>query len=312
VTGIIMETLVTRTLELTVDGRDRKCPVYVPGALNAAQPVPLLLVFHGAEGTGASMIKKFRALADRNGFLIAAPDGIGGRWNALQPDEIAATGNADEPAFAAAILNALEKEYSVDSSRIYASGFSNGGALCQVLASRPESRLAAIACVGATLPAVLQNQIVSAPSVSVLLLTGSDDEFFGAGGSKLGPFLSVNETARLWAEHNKCSLEHFTIQMPQPTPASGHPSEGGELLKSPPSEGCRNGGVGFPAFHTTALQPLNSLTAPARWINEKTGVEVQSRWIEGGKHSWRLSADLDTSLTIWQFLSAHSRYTQNS
>jgi UDP-N-acetyl-D-galactosamine dehydrogenase len=54
-------------------------------------------------------------------------------------------------------------------------------------------------------------------------------------------------------------LENFTIQMPQPTPASGHPSEGGELLKSPPSEGCRNGGVGFPASHTTALQPVNAV-----------------------------------------------------
>lgn len=252
-----MENISIRTLELTVDGRDRKCPVCVPAALNAARP--LLLVFHGAEGTGASMIKKFRALADRECFLLAAPDGLGGRWNARQPDEIEATGNADEPAFVDAILNALEKKYSVDCSRIYACGFSNGGALCQVLAIRPESRLAAIACVGATLPAALQNQIVSAPPVSVLLLTGSDDEFFGHGGSKIGPFLSVDETAGLWAEHNACSQ-----------------------------------------------------TEPARWINEKTGVEVQSRRIEGGKHSWRLSADLDTSLTIWEFLRAHSRYAQNS
>ena len=254
-----MENLVTRTLELTVDGRDRKCPVYVPATVTDRHPAPLLLVFHGAEGTGASMIKKFRALADRDGFLIAAPDGLGGRWNARQPDEIEATGDADEPAFIDAILNTLSKEYSVDSRHIYASGFSNGGALCQVLAIRPESQLAAIACVGATLPAVLQNQIVSAPPVSVLLLAGTKDEFFGAGGSKLGPFLSVDETARLWAVQNGCSR-----------------------------------------------------TEPVRWINDKTGVEVQSRQIEGGKHSWRLSADLDTSLTIWGFLSAHSRYTENS
>ncbi len=254
-----MENLVTRTLELTIDGRERKCPVYVPAALNAAHPAPLLLAFHGAEGTGVSMIKKFRTLADREGFLLAAPDGLGGRWNAGQPDEIEATGNADEPAFVDAILNALGKEYSVDSSRIYACGFSNGGALCQVLAICPESRLAAIACIGATLPAVLRNQIASAPPVSVLLLTGSNDQFFGSGGSKIGPFLSVDETVRLWAEHNGCSQ-----------------------------------------------------TGSTRWMNEKTGVEVQSRWIEGGKHSWRLSADLDTSLTIWEFLSVHSRYAQNS
>lgn len=245
-----MEHLITRTLELTVDGRDRRCPVYVPAALKAGTPVPLLLVFHGAEGTGASMMKKFRALADRDGFLLAAPDGLGGRWNALQPDEIEATGNADEPAFVDAILNALSKEYSVDSSRIYAAGFSNGGALCHRLAARPNSPLAAIACVGATFPVVLQNRIASAPPVSVLLLTGSRDEFFSTGGSKIGPFLSVEETVRLWQEHNR-----------------------------------RSG---------------------------KTGTAVQSVWIEGGRHSWRLSADLDTSLTIWEFLRTHTKSAKNS
>ena len=52
------------------------------------------------------------------------------------------------------------------------------------------------------------------------------------------------------------TLENLPIQIPQPTPASGHPSRGGELLKSPPAEGCRDGGVGFLA---TAAQSLNAL-----------------------------------------------------
>jgi len=42
--------------------------------------------------------------------------------------------------------------------------------------------------------------------------------------------------------------EQIASQAPQPTPACGHPSEGGELLNSPPSEGCRNGGVGSSIF----------------------------------------------------------------
>ncbi len=39
---------------------------------------------------------------------------------------------------------------------------------------------------------------------------------------------------------------------PQPTPAFGHPSEGGELSESPPLEGCRNGGEGR---FTCTVQP---------------------------------------------------------
>ena len=42
---------------------------------------------------------------------------------------------------------------------------------------------------------------------------------------------------------------HFPeSQTPQPTPACGRPSEGGDLSKSPPMEGCRNGGVGHSVF----------------------------------------------------------------
>ena len=55
------------------------------------------------------------------------------------------------------------------------------------------------------------------------------------------------------------SLERLTIETPQPTPAYGHPSEGGELFKSPPWEGCRNGGVGLSIYHGTTLQSLPAL-----------------------------------------------------
>jgi len=199
-----MENIPIRTMELTIDGRGRKYAVYVPEKIDPAHPIPLLLSFHGANGTGVSMIKKFHALADRDGFLLVAPDGFGKRWNAGLPEEIEATGNADEAAFVDAILNVLNQIYSIDPCRIYACGFSNGAALCQILALRPESRIAAIACVGATLPLAAQNRFADAPPVSVLLLAGSEDNFFGPQGSKLEWFMPADETARLWAEHNGC------------------------------------------------------------------------------------------------------------
>jgi len=50
-------------------------------------------------------------------------------------------------------------------------------------------------------------------------------------------------------------------QTTQPTSACGHPSKGGELLKSPPPEGCRNGGAGHCVF---TVQPrYGSSGAPA-------------------------------------------------
>jgi len=71
--------------------------------------------------------------------------------------------------------------------------------------------------------------------------------------------------SNIWNNDRKTGkLEYITTQTPQPTPASGHPSAGGELLESPPAEGCRNGGVGSSASHPlNALSPRMELTVNA-------------------------------------------------
>ncbi|MCK5844238.1 MAG: UDP-N-acetylmuramoyl-tripeptide--D-alanyl-D-alanine ligase, partial [Victivallales bacterium] len=70
---------------------------------------------------------------------------------------------------------------------------------------------------------------------------------------------------------HSASLERLTVETPKPTPACGHPSEGGEsgvaahlhkggdIFKSPLREGCRNGGVGLPTYRGTKHQSFNTL-----------------------------------------------------
>ncbi len=57
-------------------------------------------------------------------------------------------------------------------------------------------------------------------------------------------------------------------QTPQPTPACGHPSTGGELLKSPPLEGCRNGGVGHSVFTVQPRYGHRGAPATLKKIND--------------------------------------------
>src|SRR4051812_40586510 len=66
-----------------IGGRQRSYYLYEPRNLKAG--APLVFVFHGGggdggaarEGTGA----EFEMLADRYGFVVAYPDGIGRNWN---------------------------------------------------------------------------------------------------------------------------------------------------------------------------------------------------------------------------------------
>ena len=71
------------------DGYERTYRVHVPAGYRDGEPTPLVVVLHGAFSTSVEMEKHtgFSALADREGFAVVYPDGIGilgflQHWNA--------------------------------------------------------------------------------------------------------------------------------------------------------------------------------------------------------------------------------------
>ena len=101
-------------------------------------------------------------------------------------------------------------------------------------------------------------------------LIGRDGELIELFGSRTAPDSKKLITAI------EVALEHVTIETPQPTSAYGHPSEGGELLKSPPREECRNGGVGLSTYRETTSQSLNALA-----VQEKEGTMEKATFAAG-------------------------------
>ncbi len=192
--------------KLTSSGRERTYHLYVPPSLNGAQPAPLLFVFHGAGGNVLSDLGAYTWLADRDGFLLAGPDGSNKRWNAGVDDEIKATNDSDDVAFVRDMITTLSGEFKVDSTRIYTTGFSNGAALCHRLAAEMPDLLAAVAGAGGTMAKATEKRLKPGASIPVMLMIGADDSMFGRKGDlRGGTFLSADETARLWARHNGCS-----------------------------------------------------------------------------------------------------------
>ena len=63
----------------TADGRDRTYHLYVPPNLEPGTPVPLLVALHGGTGWGTQFEQNsgFDQLADRYGFIVVYPDGVG-------------------------------------------------------------------------------------------------------------------------------------------------------------------------------------------------------------------------------------------
>jgi len=178
---------------LEVDGRSRTFHVYRPERLS---PSPaLVFVLHASVGDGlqarASFHHAFEPIADREGFLVAYPDGYERHWNGCRAAAPYAANveNVDDVAFLAALVERFATEYGVDRSRVFATGLSNGGHMAYRLALEAPGLVAAVAPIAASLPsdANLGCEKSGAP-VAVLVVNGSGDPMNPDAGGEAALF----------------------------------------------------------------------------------------------------------------------------
>ncbi|WP_306204807.1 extracellular catalytic domain type 1 short-chain-length polyhydroxyalkanoate depolymerase [Actinoplanes sp. RD1] len=173
---------------LSVDGRERTYRLYRPAS--APAEAPLVIVLHGAVGTGRQAEEAYGwdAQADAGGFVIAYPDGVNRTWNAGPGCcGVAARDDVDDVAFITALVKAVP---GTDPARVYATGISNGAMLAYRLACDTDV-FAAIAPVAGTMIA----DCADPGPLSVLAVHGTADRTIPYGG---GPGKRSNDgTGRL-------------------------------------------------------------------------------------------------------------------
>ena len=201
------------TGKITIQGQQRTYFLHTPKSYRAGQPMPLVLAFHGYGSQGKDLARAtgFSDLADRQGFLIAYPDGLDRRWNVLD-----GMGSTDDVAFASALIEHLTQTRTVEPRRIYAAGVSNGGFLVQRLACGSSQRIAAFASVAATLPQSLQPECHPSAPVSLLMINGTADQKvpWEGGQRPYGAIMSVPSSIQFWQQHNLCKTAKPTEQHP--------------------------------------------------------------------------------------------------
>ena len=106
------------------DGGDRIAVVHHPATARAG--APLVVVLHGAGGAGADMQANlgWDALADREGLVVAYPDGLDHTWNAGACCGRARDRRVDDVGFLDALVAAVRGADGI--GPVYAVGFSNG------------------------------------------------------------------------------------------------------------------------------------------------------------------------------------------
>lgn len=198
--------------------------VRLPPGFAARGPLPVVVAFHGGGGNAAGF-KAYAGLdrvADREGFVVVYPDGSGRMarrlltWNAGGCCGYAALENADDVGFTWALLRDLARDLPLDSTRVYATGHSNGSMMAYRVAAESAGRIAAIVTVAGAMP--LRSVTPSRPMPVLHVHSVDDPRALYTGG--LGPPFpgtqsrvahgAVEPQLERWRIHDRCPAEPRT------------------------------------------------------------------------------------------------------
>jgi polyhydroxybutyrate depolymerase len=210
---------------LTVNGVERQYLIFIPTTYSPSQPVPLLLVLHGGSGNAKQFQDQtgFNQIAQQEGFIVVYPDGLGTFkyslhvWNSGYIKAASDMGT-DDVGFLATLIENLEQTYSIDTSRIYLTGHSNGGMMTDRMAAEHPELFAAVAPVSSSIGGKATPQsppyTIPTPSqpVTVIRTHGLQDQnvLYNGGYSQSGFQVgeryddSENQSTTFWINNNKC------------------------------------------------------------------------------------------------------------
>ena len=269
---------------LIFDGINREYIVYTPESYDSSMDYPVLFNFHGGSGYANDFIytNDMRPIADTANFIAVYPQG------AIDPDGGTtswihkAPTDHDDIFFVEAIIDAMSLEYSIDQSRIYACGYSEGAILSYELGCRLNSKIAAFAAVsGSMLDNYYRDDIYGwGPCTPVhptgmMLIPGTIDGsphslYEGLSYGDMPLYMSANDITNYWSNYNNTDINPLIT----------------DVVNSVPNDG------------STVERKL--------WLNGDNCVSIQELKVINGDHDWPGSSgnmDINASEEIWNFVS---------
>src|SRR5436305_1277100 len=160
------------TKELIVSqGKTRVYYLFVPDKLSASKPAPLLVLLHGSNRNGLSLVEKWKDLASKEGIILAGPDSSNpAGW--ATPE--------DGPDFLHDLVEALKAKYTINPRRVYLFGHS-AGAVFALMMSTVESEYFASTAIHAgafRTPDEYKTISNATRKIPLAIWVGTNDAFF--------------------------------------------------------------------------------------------------------------------------------------
>lgn len=207
---VCSQTTVTDTI--VSNGIPRSYRLYIPAVYNSTSSLrPLIINMHGytSNATEQQLYSDFAPIADTANFLMVYPEGTYMPFTAYQYwNANFSTFGVNDILFISNLIDTLKEKYRIDLSRVYSTGFSNGGIMSYSLACELSNRIAAIASVSGT---IADTQFGSnchpLRTVPVLHFHGTSDMTvpFNGGNNFFINLVSVDSVISYWVHNNNCN-----------------------------------------------------------------------------------------------------------
>lgn len=193
-----------RTLDR--DAETREYILHIPASYDDNTATPLVLNFHGFGGCAADFAAdvgealNLNALADSENFIVAYPQGVirtkgDTEWD--PGDNGRQNINENDVYFVEQLISDISAEFNVDGSRVYATGYSNGGMMAYGLACTSSDLIAAVGIMSGVM---LADDCDANEYTSVIHFHGIEDEVLPYDGNQ--DYQSISDIIQFWLDHN--------------------------------------------------------------------------------------------------------------
>ena len=192
----------------------RKYVIHLPPGYDPNESLPVVITLHGGSGTSANVqgFTQMNLASNQHNFVAVYPEGRGiappgfswadGRGTSADLAEI------DDVGFIERLIERLAETHHIDTSKVYACGFSNGGFMTQRLACEIPHKFAAIGSLGCSMDTSLFKNCDPAQPLPMMMVSGTGDPFVPFGGGPMNgnvlPIIPVDSMVRYWTDFNNC------------------------------------------------------------------------------------------------------------
>lgn len=199
---------------MTWQGIERHYAVHRPAQ---SPPLPLVVALAGLgqDLEGLRHWLPIDPVADQNGFMVAYPEAIGGKWSYWRGGGIAVPGQGgaevDDVGFVAAVVATLIREGAADPARVYVTGISRGALMSWTLACERAELFAAAAPLSSGMTAWQEANCHPSRPVPIIAVDGTEDPVQFYDGfifpAPVPRLISVPETMAFWWRLHGCTGE---------------------------------------------------------------------------------------------------------